>query len=80
MNNMCDRKVQLRLHWVYVPVHVQTLGYVPSLVPVTVPAPSAQFHQLVPDNNTNDLSFSLRTPTIARRLLMGMKMVIVSIT
>ena len=78
---MSDRKLQLRLHWVYVPVHVQTLDYVPSLVLVTVPAPSAQFHQLIPDNNENGFhSFSLQKPTIARRLFMGMKMVIVSVT
>lgn len=66
---------------VYVPVDVQTLDYVPSLVLVTDPAPSAQLRQLIPDNNTKDFhSFSKRTHTTARRLFMGMRVVIVSVT
>jgi len=39
---------------VYVSVHVQTLDYIPSLVLVMFPAPSAQLHQLMTDNNIPD--------------------------
>lgn len=66
---------------VYVPVDVQTLDYVLSLVLVTVPAPFPQLRQLIPDNNTKALhSFSKRTRTTAQRLFMAMKVVIVSVT
>lgn len=66
---------------VYVPVDVQTLDYVLSLVLVTVPAPLPQLRQFIHDNNTKAFhSFSERTHTTAQRLFIGMKVVIVSFT